>query len=75
MNCLVCEEHCPIPGKAIHFETVTDVDYAGKKVILKRPYIVDELCNGCGICENRCPLEGKSAIEVFSARKISTSKK
>ena len=75
INCLVCEEHCPIPGKAIHFETVTDVDYTGKKVTLKRPYIVDELCNGCGICENRCPLEGKSAIEVFSARKISTSKK
>jgi len=74
INCIVCEEHCPIPGKAIRFETVTDVDYTGKNVTLKRPYIVDELCNGCGICENKCPLESKSAIEVFSARKRKTSK-
>jgi polyferredoxin len=75
INCIVCEEHCPIPGKAIRFENVTDVDYTGKKVTLKRPYIVDELCNGCGICENKCPLEGKSAIEVFSARKRKASKR
>jgi polyferredoxin/Pyruvate/2-oxoacid:ferredoxin oxidoreductase delta subunit len=74
INCIVCEEHCPIPDKAIRFETVTDADYTGKKVILKRPYIVDELCNGCGICENKCPLEGKSAIEVFSHRKRKISK-
>jgi Pyruvate/2-oxoacid:ferredoxin oxidoreductase delta subunit len=74
INCIVCEEHCPIPGKAIRFETITDADYTGKKVILKRPYIVDELCNGCGICENKCPLEGKSAIEVFSHRKRKVSK-
>jgi MauM/NapG family ferredoxin protein len=69
INCIVCEEHCPIPEKAIRFETVTEVDYTGKRVVLKRPYIVDDLCNGCAICENKCPLEGKSAIEVFSKRK------
>jgi polyferredoxin/Pyruvate/2-oxoacid:ferredoxin oxidoreductase delta subunit len=74
INCIVCEEHCPIPGKAIRFESVTDVDFSGKKINLKRPYIVDELCNGCGICENKCPLEGKSAIEVFSHRKRRTTK-
>jgi polyferredoxin/Pyruvate/2-oxoacid:ferredoxin oxidoreductase delta subunit len=74
INCIVCEEHCPIPGKAIRFENVTDVDYTGRKVALKRPYIVDELCNGCGICENKCPLEGKSAVEVFSSRKKRPSK-
>lgn len=74
INCIVCEEHCPVPGKAIRFENVSDVDYTGKKVILKKPYIVDELCNGCGICENKCPLEGKSAIEVFSHRKKKASK-
>ncbi len=66
INCIVCEEHCPIPGKAIKFETVEDRDFTGKKVVLKRPYVVDELCNGCGICENKCPLEEKSAIEVFA---------
>lgn len=69
INCIVCEEHCPVPGKAIRFEHVTETDSSGRVVTLKRPYIVDDLCNGCGICENKCPLEGKSAIEVFSSRR------
>ncbi|OPY76678.1 MAG: putative electron transport protein YccM [Syntrophorhabdus sp. PtaU1.Bin153] len=69
INCIVCEEHCPIPGKAIRFETVKEVDFYGKPVTLKRPYVLDDLCNGCGICENKCPLEGKSAIEVFSKKR------
>ena len=69
INCIVCEEHCPIPEKAIRFEVVQEKDYSGKAVTIKKPYIVEELCNGCGICENKCPLEGKSAIEVFAQRK------
>jgi len=69
LNCIVCEEHCPIPEKAIRFETVDETDYQGKKVTLKRPYIVDNLCNGCGICETKCPLEGRSAVEVFARKK------
>ncbi len=69
LNCIVCEEHCPIPDKAIRFEIADELDHRGKKVTLKRPYIIDELCNGCGICENKCPLEGRSAIEVFAGKK------
>ncbi|MEZ4484761.1 MAG: 4Fe-4S binding protein [Syntrophotaleaceae bacterium] len=22
---------------------------------MNQPYVVDELCIGCGICENKCP--------------------
>ncbi len=66
INCIVCEEHCPIPEKAIRFELSEERDYSGKKVVLRKPYVVDELCNGCGICENKCPLEGKSAVEVYA---------
>lgn len=69
INCIVCEEHCPVPGKAIRFETVKDIDFRGKPVTLKRPYVLGGLCIGCGICENKCPLEGKPAIEVFSKKK------
>jgi len=73
INCIVCEEHCPIPEKAIRFEVVEEKDHNGKPVVLKRPYIVEQLCNGCGICENKCPLEGKSAIEVFAQGKRATN--
>ena len=69
MNCMVCEEHCPIPDKAIRFESVEEADYNGKKIVLKRPYVVDDLCNGCGICEYVCPLEEKGGIEVFKKTK------
>ena len=68
IDCIVCEEHCPIPQKAIRSEAVEMVGFDGKGVSVKQPYVVDELCNGCGICENVCPLEGKSAIEVFAVK-------
>lgn len=65
VNCLVCEEHCPVPRKAIRFEQVVEKDYRGNRVTLKKPYVIEGLCIGCGICENKCPLTGRSAIEVF----------
>jgi MauM/NapG family ferredoxin protein len=65
-NCIVCEEHCPVPGKAIRTEAEQVVDASGRTFELRKPYVVDELCNGCGICEHVCPLEGKSGIEVFA---------
>lgn len=68
MDCIVCEEHCPIPQKAIRSETVTMTGFSGQQVKVRLPYVVDELCNGCGICENVCPLEGKAGIEVFALK-------
>ena len=68
VNCIVCEEHCPIPQKAIRAETVSEIDAQGKSILLREPFVVDELCNGCGICEHVCPLEGKAGIEVFAVQ-------
>lgn len=68
LNCIVCEEHCPIPQKAIRSEEVEEFDKKGNRILLKKPYVVNELCNGCGICENVCPLEGKAGIEVFAVK-------
>jgi ferredoxin len=68
MDCIVCEEHCPIPRKAIRSETKVITGFDGKEVEVRLPYVVDELCNGCGICENVCPLEGKAGIEVFAVK-------
>jgi polyferredoxin len=68
IDCIVCEEHCPIPQKAIRSERVIMTGFNGEKRTVQAPYVVEELCNGCGICENVCPLEGKSGIELFSVK-------
>ncbi|MCX7769673.1 MAG: 4Fe-4S binding protein [Proteobacteria bacterium] len=73
VNCMVCEEHCPVPKKAIRFEVVYERDYDGKMKELKKPYVVDELCIGCGICEYICPLTSKAGIEVFKSKELSRS--
>ncbi|BHH82035.1 4Fe-4S binding protein [Desulforhopalus sp. 52FAK] len=65
--CIVCEEHCPTPEKAIRFNLVEVKSQNGEMLTLKQPYIVDELCIGCGICETKCPLPGRAAIYVNSA--------
>ncbi|MCK4766358.1 MAG: 4Fe-4S binding protein [Candidatus Aminicenantes bacterium] len=54
-NCAVCEEHCPVPDKAIRFREVSTWNFEGKLVNVKQIYVVPDLCIGCGICENVCP--------------------
>jgi len=65
--CLVCEEHCPTPEKAIQFREAEVENSRGERVLVKQPYLVDALCVGCGICEARCPLPGVSAVRVTCA--------
>ncbi len=65
--CMVCEEHCPTPEKAIRFREVEFYNDFAEKIIVKQPYVVDDLCIGCGICETKCPLPGRAAIYVTSA--------
>ena len=65
--CIVCEEHCPTPDKAIKFREAQVLNSKGELVSLLQPYVIDTLCIGCGICENRCPLSGKAAVLVTSA--------
>lgn len=62
-ECLVCEEHCPTPEKAIVFEEQT-VIVGGRRKAIKIPRVLTERCIGCGICETRCPLDGPAAIRV-----------
>lgn len=51
--CLVCDEICPYD--AIEFREVDG---------LRRPFVTETRCNGCGQCEYKCPVEGESAIVV-----------
>jgi MauM/NapG family ferredoxin protein len=58
--CLVCEEHCPLPEKAIKVE-----DYKVSGRIVGKPVIREDLCIGCGICQNKCPARPVRAITII----------
>ncbi|GAB4373252.1 MAG: 4Fe-4S binding protein [Deltaproteobacteria bacterium] len=60
--CIVCEEHCPTPKKAIVFET--RAGRGGNPV--RVPVVVPDLCIGCGICEHKCPVADLAGIRVTS---------
>ncbi len=66
-TCIVCEEHCPTPKKAIWFEEAQVRDHAGQVVTVKQPRIDADLCIGCGICEEKCPIKDKPGVYVTSA--------
>ena len=64
--CIVCQEMCPVPDKAIELRgqrLITRAD--GSQDYLARPVVIASRCIGCGICEYKCPLEGTSAIVVL----------
>ena len=65
--CIVCEEMCPVPEKAIRLEEMTLTGSEDPAVLIQRPYVRRELCIGCGICETKCPMEGEAAIRVMRA--------
>ncbi len=54
-KCLVCDEHCSY--HALNWKTVDG---------LRRPFVDDNKCTGCGICENACPIQPVAAIRSFS---------
>lgn len=45
-ECICCEEHCPMPDKAIGFDEVQETSAAGETITLKRPFIHWDRCNG-----------------------------
>lgn len=64
--CIVCEEMCPLPDKAIILEAKTATKHGGELVELKLPKVLRDRCIGCGICEYYCPLPNESAVRVFA---------
>lgn len=64
--CIVCEEVCPTPKKAIWLERAVVRDRQGREIELKQPKVDLDLCIGCGICEAKCPVIGQPAIYVIS---------
>ncbi len=66
-DCMVCQEHCPIPTKAIYFLNADVEDRNGQRRRIKQPHVDPGLCTGCGICEHVCPYKDQPAVRVFSA--------
>jgi formate hydrogenlyase subunit 6/NADH:ubiquinone oxidoreductase subunit I len=63
-DCIVCEEHCPTPKKAIVLRKEQGMTMDGEIKLFNRPYVDEGLCIGCGICETRCPLTDRGAVYV-----------
>jgi len=65
--CIVCEETCPTPKKAIWLEEGAVKDRDGRSIRLQQPHVDLTMCIGCGACEKHCPVVGRPAIYVTSA--------
>jgi MauM/NapG family ferredoxin protein len=70
MNCIVCQEMCPLPDKAIRLEEQEIINSEGKQTAVLLPKVISEKCIGCGICENQCPVNGQAAIRVFPPESV-----
>jgi len=70
IDCIVCEEACPLGNKAIKLEVAEITNGRGERVTVQRPYVIKELCIGCGVCEYQCPMGGEAAIRVFTYTEI-----
>jgi len=62
--CVVCEEVCPVSPKAIQTRDEEVRNVFGELVVLNKPFMVPDLCIGCGICQNECPVTDSRAVYV-----------
>jgi polyferredoxin len=62
--CIVCQEVCPTPDKAIRLVETVVTSARGDEIAVRQPHVDLDLCIGCGICENKCPVLGRPAITV-----------
>jgi polyferredoxin len=69
-DCIVCEEMCPLPNKAIRLEPGQPETASSTQAAVLLPYVDRDLCIGCGICEYKCPVSGQAAIQVFVANSV-----
>ena len=65
-RCMVCEEMCPLPQKAVLLTSLDVIDPNGDKRTIQVPQVDRKTCIGCGICEFKCPVQGEAAIRVHS---------
>jgi polyferredoxin len=64
ISCIICQEMCPVPEKAIYLEQLTFATENGSTASLPCPVVDPARCIGCGTCEYKCPVNGMAAIRV-----------
>lgn len=69
-DCIVCEEMCPLPEKAIKLKETEVMVGDGTTTLVKLPTVFRDVCIGCGICEYKCPVNGESAIRVYTPENV-----
>jgi polyferredoxin len=69
-ECVVCEEMCPLPEKAITLDPAEFTDSDGEAFTIPLPRVNRDLCIGCGICEYKCPVNGEAAIRVYTPLEV-----
>jgi polyferredoxin len=62
--CVVCEEVCPVSPKAIQTRDEEVKNVFGEILVLNKPFMVPDLCIGCGICQTECPVTDSRAVYV-----------
>lgn len=62
--CVVCQEVCPVAPKAIGTKDEEIINAFGKTVILNKPFMIPDLCIGCGLCQAECPVRDQRAVYV-----------
>jgi polyferredoxin len=70
MECIVCQEMCPLSDKAVVLQTAQMTRADGTSAVLQRPEVLRDRCIGCGICEYKCPVSGEAAIRVYLPDRI-----
>jgi ferredoxin len=69
-ECIVCEEMCPLPEKAVTLDMAEEIGSDGEMTSIPLPRVNRELCIGCGICEYKCPVKGEAAIRVYTPQDL-----
>lgn len=64
VECITCQENCPVPYKAIVLREKKAVLI--DEVPIYQPYVVKKFCIGCGACQLNCPVRPVRAIRVES---------
>ncbi len=73
--CVVCEEVCPTSPKAIQTKDEEAMNVFGEIVVLNKPFMVPDLCIGCGICQHECPVTDSRAVYVTAVGESRSSER